>query len=120
HHEDEEAKTSIAVLVSIADTISSARPGARRESIENYIQRINQLENIANNIPGVEKSYVIRSGREIRVIIKTEIVDDYNTFLIAKKIKKQIEENLHYNGIIKITVIRELRVIESAEVNKNS
>ncbi|WP_281411841.1 ribonuclease Y [Candidatus Phytoplasma luffae] len=117
HHENQEPQTAIAVLVSIADTISSSRPGARKESIERYIERITQLEQIADNIPGVEKAFAIRSGREIRVIVKTDEVDDSNTFLIAKQIKKQIKKNINYNGIIQITVIRELRVIELAEVN---
>ncbi|WAN63317.1 Ribonuclease Y [Candidatus Phytoplasma rubi] len=114
HHEDQESTTLIAVLVSIADTISSARPGARKDSIENYIQRITQLENIADSIEGVSKSYAIRSGREIRVIVKSEEVDDLNTFLIAKKIRKKIQKNIHYNYCIQITVIRELRVIDIA------
>lgn len=119
HHEDQEPTTLIAVLVAIADTISSARPGARRDSINNYIQRIMQLENIANSIQGVEKAYAIKSGREIRVIVKSKEVNDLNTFIIAKKIKKQIQKNVHYNGSIKITVIREIRAIDIAEVNNN-
>ncbi|MEC4558596.1 MAG: ribonuclease Y ['Conium maculatum' witches'-broom phytoplasma] len=117
HHEDEEPKTVIAVLVAIADAISSSRPGARRESIENYIQRITQLEEIADNIKGVEKSYAIRSGREIRVIVKPEDIDDLATFLIAEQIKNQIKKNINYNGSIKITVIREFRVTETFDVN---
>ncbi len=117
HHEDEEPKTVIAALVAIADAISSSRPGARRESIENYIQRITQLEEIADNIKGVEKSYAIRSGREIRVIVKPEDIDDLATFLIAEQIKQQIKKNINYNGSIKITVIREFRVTEVFDVN---
>ncbi len=117
HHEDEEPKTVIAVLVAIADAISSSRPGARRESIENYIQRITQLEEIADNIKGVEKSYAIRSGREIRVIVKPEDIDDLATFLIAEQIKNKIKKNINYNGSIKITVIREFRVTEVFDVN---
>jgi ribonuclease Y len=117
HHEDEEPKTVIAALVAIADAISSSRPGARRESIENYIQRITQLEEIADNIKGVEKSYAIRSGREIRVIVKPEDIDDLSTFLIAEQIKKQIKKNINYNGSIKITVIREFRLTEVFDVN---
>ncbi|WP_323847617.1 MAG: ribonuclease Y [Phytoplasma sp.] len=117
HHEEQEPTTLIAVLVSIADTISSTRPGARRESIDNYIQRITQLENIADSIQGVNKAYAIRSGRELRVIVNTEEVDDLHVFIIAKKIKKKIQDNIHYNGSIKITVLRELRVIDVAEIN---
>ncbi|MEZ0180268.1 ribonuclease Y ['Camptotheca acuminata' phytoplasma] len=120
HHEDQESQTVIAVLVSIADTISSSRLGARKESIENYIQRISQLERIADGILGVDKAYAIKSGREIRVIVKTDEVNDFNTFLVAKKIKKEIQKNINYNGTIQITVIRELRVIEKAEVNTSS
>ncbi|PQP79849.1 ribonuclease Y, partial [Candidatus Phytoplasma phoenicium] len=117
HHEEQEPQTLIAILVAIADQISSARPGARKESIENYIQRITQLEKIANDIKGVEKSYAIRSGREMRVIVKSEEVNDSETFMIAQEIKKQIQKNINYNGIIKITVLRETRVIEIVDVN---
>ncbi|WP_341266643.1 ribonuclease Y [Candidatus Phytoplasma fraxini] len=120
HHEEQEPTTLIAVLVSIADTISSTRPGARRESINNYIQRVTELENIADSIEGVEKAYAIRSGRELRVIVNTEEVDDLNVFVIAKKIKKKIQNNINYNGSIKITVLRELRVIDVAEINSSN
>ncbi|MDO8168070.1 ribonuclease Y [Candidatus Phytoplasma melaleucae] len=117
HHEDQEPSTIIAVLVAIADSISSSRPGARNESIENYIQRINQLEEIANNIVGVDKSYAIRSGREIRVIVKPEKIDDLSIFIIAQQIKDKITNHIKYNGSIKITVIREVRATEIFEVN---
>ncbi|MDV3166914.1 MAG: ribonuclease Y [Vigna little leaf phytoplasma] len=119
HHEEQEPQTLIAILVIIADQISSARPGARKDSIENYIQRIMQLEQIANKIKGVEKAYAIRSGRELRVIVKAEEVDDNTTFLIAKQIKNQIQRQINYNGSIKITVLRETRAIEIADVNNN-
>ncbi|CAP18314.1 putative phosphodiesterase [Candidatus Phytoplasma mali] len=112
HHEDKKPDTIIAILVMIADTLSAARPGARKESVEKYVKRLTQLENIANNVEGVEKSYAIQAGREIRVIVKSEQVDDFNTFMIAQLIKKKIKENLVYKGIIKVTVIREIRVIE--------
>ncbi|KXT29380.1 ribonuclease Y [Candidatus Phytoplasma oryzae] len=119
HHEDQEPNTIVAILVSIADTISSSRPGARKESIENYFQRINQLEQIADSIEGVEKSYAIRSGREIRVIVKSKEINDLQTFIIAQKIKKEIQKNkkIHNNRTIKITVIRELRIEEKLESN---
>ncbi|TVY12213.1 ribonuclease Y [Candidatus Phytoplasma pini] len=120
HHEDKEPSYLISVLVIIADAVSSARPGARRETLENYIQRIQKLEQITNKIEGVEKSYAIKSGREIRVIVKAEETNDLLTFAIAKKIKKQIQTNINYNGNIKIIVIRELRVNEIAEVNNLS
>lgn len=119
HHEEQEPQTLIAILVAIADQISSSRPGARKESIENYIQRITQLEKIANEIDGVDKSYAIRSGREIRVIVKSEEVDDAKTFTIAQEIKNKIQKNINYNGIIKITVLRETRTIEIVDVNNN-
>lgn len=112
HHEDKKPDTIIAVLVMIADTLSAARPGARKESVEKYFKRLKQLENIANNVEGVDKSYAIQAGREIRVIVKSEQVDDFNTFMIAKLIKEKIRENLVYKGMIKITVIREIKVIE--------
>ncbi|WCA22579.1 ribonuclease Y [Candidatus Phytoplasma oryzae] len=117
HHEDQEPNTITAILVTIADTISSSRPGARKESIENYFKRINQLEKIANNIEGVEKSYAIRSGREIRVIVKSKEIDDLKTFIIAQKIKKEIKENkkIQNNRTIKITVIREFRIEDKIE-----
>ncbi|WBL31525.1 ribonuclease Y [Candidatus Phytoplasma sacchari] len=117
HHEDQEPNTITAILVSIADTVSSSRPGARKESLENYFQRINQLEKIADKIEGVEKSYAIRSGREIRVIVKSQETDDTKTLMIAQKIKKEIKKNkkIHNNRTIKITVIREFRIEEKIE-----
>jgi ribonuclease Y len=121
HHEEKEPNSIIAILVSIADIISSSRPGARKESIENYFQRIKQLEQIADRIEGVEKSYAIRSGKEIRVIVKSDKINDLQTFIIAKQIKKEIEKNknIHNNRIIKITVIRELRVEEKTDTDNN-
>ncbi|MGA0448107.1 MAG: ribonuclease Y [Candidatus Phytoplasma pyri] len=112
HHEDKKPDTIIAILVMIADTLSAARPGSRKESLEKYVKRLTQLENIANNVEGVKKSYAIQAGREIRVIVKSEKVDDFDTFMIAKLIKEKIRENIIYKGMIKITVIREIRVIE--------
>lgn len=112
HHEDKPPQTVIAVLVAIADTLSSARPGARKESIENYIQRLTKLENIANSIKGVAHSYAIQAGREIRVIVKPDKINDDFIFQVARIIKEQIEQDISYNGIIKVTVIREIRAIE--------
>ncbi|WP_434062263.1 ribonuclease Y [Candidatus Phytoplasma solani] len=115
HHEDQLAQTTIGVLVAIADTLSAARPGARKESIENYIQRLTKLENIANSIKGVAHSYAIQAGREIRVIVKPDTINDYFMSPIARIIKEKIEKDIIYNGFIKVTVIRETRVIEVAK-----
>ncbi len=115
HHGDKEAKSVIAVLVSVADTLSAARPGARNDSLENYIKRLEQLESIGNSYEGVEKTYAMQAGREIRVIVKPDEVDDAKSHKIARDMKKQIESEMQYPGTIKITVIRETRVQEEAK-----
>jgi ribonuclease Y len=115
HHGDVEAKTIEAVLVQSADAISAARPGARRETLENYIKRLEKLEEIANSFAGVEKSFAIQAGREIRIIVKPEDVDDAGTHLMAKDIVKKIEKDLDYPGQIKVNVIRETRSIDYAK-----
>ncbi len=115
HHGDKDAESNIAVLIAAADALSAARPGARSESMENYIKRLEQLETISNDIPGVEKSYAIQAGREIRVLVKPEQIDDLSTFKIAREIKEQIEEKMTYPGTIKVTVIRETRATDVAK-----
>ena len=115
HHGDVEANNVISVIVAIADTLSASRPGARNDSLENYIQRLQELENIASSIPGVEKTYAVQAGREVRVIVKPEEVDDLGSFKVARDIKDRIEDEMQYPGTIKITVIRETRATEEAK-----
>lgn len=115
HHNDIEPETVEAVLVQAADAISAARPGARRETIENYIKRLEKLEEIANSFAGVEKSFAIQAGREIRILVKPEEVQEEGTALLAKDIVKRIEDELNYPGQIKVNVIRETRVTEYAK-----
>ncbi len=115
HHGDIEPKTIEACLVQAADSISAARPGARRENLESYIKRLEQLEGITNSFKGVERSYAIQAGREIRVVVKAEAVNDDETILMARDMAKQIEETMEYPGQIKVNVIRELRAIEYAK-----
>ncbi len=115
HHGNTEAKYTIAVLVEIADTLSAARPGARNDSLENYIKRLEQLEEIGNSYEGVEKTYAMQAGRELRVIVKPDEVDDKNSYKMARDIKEKIEKEMQYPGTIKITVIRETRVQEEAK-----
>ena len=115
HHGDVEAQTLIACLVQAADTISAARPGARRETLETYTTRLKQLEDITNNFKGVDKSFAIQAGREIRVMVVPEQISDSDMVLLARDISKQIEAELEYPGQIKVNVIRESRVIDYAK-----
>ena len=115
HHGDVEAQTLIACLVQAADTISAARPGARRETLETYTTRLKQLEDITNNFKGVDKSFAIQAGREIRVMVVPEQINDSDMVLLARDISKQIEAELEYPGQIKVNVIRESRVIDYAK-----
>ena len=115
HHGDVEPQTLEAIIVQAADSISGARPGARRESLENYVKRLEKLEGVANSFDGVEQSYAIQAGREIRVIVKPEVVNDEATTFMAKEIAKKIEAELEYPGQIKVNVIREIRQIEYAK-----
>ncbi|MBQ7475483.1 MAG: ribonuclease Y [Clostridia bacterium] len=115
HHGDVQAETLTAVIVQAADAISAARPGARRENLENYIKRLTKLEEIANDFDCVEKSYAIQAGREIRIMVKPEMVDDDTMVLVAHDIVKRIESELEYPGQIKVHIIRESRAIDYAK-----
>jgi ribonuclease Y len=115
HHGDVEAKTVVACIVQAADAISAARPGARRENLENYIKRLQKLEEVASSFNGVETSFAIQAGREIRIMVKPEIVSDDNMASLARDICKKIEEDLEYPGQIKVNIIRESRSVDYAK-----
>ncbi len=115
HHGDTEQNSVISVLVQVADTLSAARPGARNDSAENYIKRLEQLEGIGNNFEGVDKAYALQAGRELRVIVKPSEISDADSFKLARQIKEQIENEMQYPGTIKITVTRETRAQEEAK-----
>jgi ribonucrease Y len=115
HHGDIEPKTIEACLIQAADGISAARPGARRENLESYIKRLETLEEIANSFKGVERSFAIQAGREVRIMVKSDAVNDDETILMAKEIVKKIENEMEYPGQIKVNVIRELRAVEYAK-----
>ena len=115
HHHEVEQESLEAVIVEVADAISGARPGARRESLENYVKRIKALEDVANSFKGVEESFAIQAGREIRIIIRPEEVDDYQAIKMSKDIARQVEDSLEYPGQIKVTVIRETRAVDYAK-----
>ena len=115
HHGDVEPKTVIAVLVQAADAVSAARPGARRENVENYIRRLQKLEELTGSWPGVEKAFAIQAGREVRIMVKPEVVTEDNMILLARDIAKQIEAELEYPGQIKVNVIRETKAVEFAK-----
>jgi ribonuclease Y len=115
HHHEVEQNSLEAVIVESADAISGARPGARREDLEQYIKRLRALEDIANSFKGVNQSYAIQAGREVRIIVKPDDIDDLDALRIARDVAKKIEENMQYPGQIKVTVIRETRAVEFAK-----
>ncbi len=114
HHEDYEAKSLEAIIVKVADQISGARPGARKDTVENYLKRLEELEKIALDFKEVKKAYAIQAGREIRVFVKPEEIGDLESHKLAKDIANKIHQELTYPGEIKVNLIRETRVIEYA------
>jgi ribonuclease Y len=115
HHQDEPPESILAHLVAAADAVSGARPGARRESLERYVKRLEDLEKICLSFPGVDKSYALQAGREVRVLVKADRIDDAESSLLASEIAKKIETSLTYPGQIKVTVIRETRAVQYAK-----
>ncbi len=115
HHDDEKPQTVLAILVQVADALSAARPGARREMLETYVKHLKELEEIANSFPGVSKSYAVQAGREIRIIVESEEITDDDAVVLSQDVAKKIEANLSYPGQIKITVIRETRSVDYAK-----
>ena len=115
HHGDVEPESLIACLVQAADTLSAARPGARKETLETYSNRLQQLEDITNSYKGVEKSFAVQAGREVRILVVPEQISDADMVLLARDISKQIETELEYPGQIKVNVIRESRVVDYAK-----
>ncbi len=114
HHEDQHPETALAVLVQAADSLSAARPGARKELMESYVKRLEELEGIATGFDGVSKAYAIQAGRELRVMVNSDNIDDDRAYLLCKDIVAKIEETLTYPGQIRVTVIRERRAVSFA------
>jgi ribonuclease Y len=115
HHDEADPKNILAVLVQAADALSGARPGARREMFETYVKRLEDLESVANSFSGVEKSYAIQAGREVRIIVQNEQVSEEESVMLSQDIARKIEKELNYPGQIKVTVIRETRAVEYAK-----
>jgi ribonucrease Y len=114
HHDLDQADTLFPVLVNAADAVSAARPGARRESLEHYLKRLEGLESIASSFPGVEKAYAIQAGREIRILVEPERIDDASAVLLARDVANRIEQDMEYPGQVQVTVVRESRAVEYA------
>jgi len=114
HHEDYPFENSESIIVAVADAISASRPGARKDTLENYLKRLGELEDVANSFEGVEKTYAIQAGREIRVFVKPEMIDDLKAIKLSREIADKIEKELKYPGEIKVNVIRETRATEMA------
>jgi len=115
HHHDVPQETLEAVIVEIADAISGSRPGARRETLETYVKRVRQLEETAKSFKGVSEAYAVQAGRELRIIVKPEMLDDLACIQLSREIAKRIEETMEYPGQIKVTVVREMRAVEYAK-----
>ena len=115
HHNDREPESFEAVLVQVADAISASRPGARKESLETYLKRLENLENIANSFKGVDKCYAIQAGRELRVLVDNDVISDDKVEGMARDIATRIESELKYPGIVRVTVIREKRIVDYAK-----
>jgi ribonuclease Y len=115
HHHEVDPESLEAVIVEAADAISGARPGARREALETYVRRVTALEDLANSFNGVEQSYAIQAGREIRIVVRPNVLDDLGAIALSRDIAKKVEESLEYPGQIKVTVIRETRSVEYAK-----
>jgi len=115
HHNEEEPETVEAWIIQAADALSGGRPGVRRDSVQNYIKRLEALESVANSFEGVERSFAIQAGREVRMLVKPESVDDLGAMRLARDVAKRIEESLEYPGQIKVTVVRETRAVEYAK-----
>jgi ribonuclease Y len=115
HHDDVEATTPEALVVRVCDALSAARPGARNISAENFVERMRELENVANGFDGIEKAYAISAGREVRVIVRPQSIDDLSAIKLARDIATKIESTMQYPGTIKVNVIRETRAIEFAK-----
>ena len=114
HHGDTDATSVISTIVAICDALSASRPGARNDSLENYLKRLEQLEKVTSDIPGIDKTFAVQAGRELRVVVKPEEVDDLTSYKIAREVKEKIEKEMQYPGTIKVTVIREIRAQEEA------